>query len=51
MPKTEEQCKKMTKEKVLKLLNKILGIEKNNYKDFEKSNCHFLFLKLYEVQK
>ena len=46
----KEQCKKMTVPEILKLFNKILGIEKINYKDFDKSNCHFLFLKLYEVQ-
>jgi len=40
----------MTVHEILKLFNKILGIEKINYRDFDKSNCHFLFSKLYEVQ-
>ena len=46
----KKECKEMTVHEILKLLNKILGIEKINYKDFDKSNCHFLFSKLYEVQ-
>ena len=46
----KEQCKKMTVPEILKLFNKILGIEKINYKDFDKFNCYFLFSKLYEVQ-
>ena len=46
----EEQCKEMTVQEILKLFNKILGIEKINYKDFDKYNCYFLFSKLYEVQ-
>ena len=46
----EEQCKEMTVNEILKFFNKLLGIEKINYKDFDKSNCYFLFSKLYEVQ-
>ena len=46
----KEQCKEMTVNEILKLFNKILGIEKINYKDFDKFNCYFLFSKLYEVQ-
>ena len=46
----KKECKEMTVHEILELFNKILGIEKINYKDFDKSNCHFLFSKLYEVQ-
>jgi hypothetical protein len=43
----------MTVYKILKLFNKILGIEKINYMKFDKFNCYFLFFSYmkYKIKK
>lgn len=45
--------KGMTVYKILKLFNKILGIEKINYMKFDKFNCYFLFFSYmkYKIKK
>lgn len=45
--------KGMTVYKILKLFNRILGIEKINYIKFDKFNCYFLFFSYmkYKIKK